>query len=85
MVREIEFEDPCAFLQCLTLDPSVGQRIPQNRQWKMTFAYFTKDLVEHYILEEIRRPMPDAQILLLNVAEEHQPAFETEIVENRNL
>jgi len=40
-VREMEIEDPCAFLQSFTHDPSVGRRIPQNRQWKMTFADFT--------------------------------------------
>jgi len=70
-VREIEIEDPCAFLQSFTHDPSVGWRIPQNRQRKMTFAEFTKDLVEPYILEEITRQMQDAQSNLLNLAEEH--------------
>jgi len=80
----MEIEDPCAFLQSFTHDPSVGQRIPQNRQWKMTFADFTKDLVELYILEEITRQMQDAQSHLLNLAEAHQHAFETEIVANAN-
>ena len=83
-VREMEIEDPCAFLQSFTHDPSVGRRIPQNRQWNMTFADFTKDLVEPYILEEITRQMQDAQSHLLNLAEEHQHPFETEIVENAN-
>jgi len=50
----------------------------------MTFADFTKDLVEPYILEEIRRQMQDAQSHLLNVDEQQQDAFETEIVENAN-
>jgi len=58
-VREMEIEDPCAFLQSFTHDPSVGRRIPRNRQRKMTFADFTKDLVEPYILEEITRQMQD--------------------------
>jgi len=80
----MEIEDPCAFLQSFTHDPSVGQRIPQNRQRKMTFADFTKDLVEPYILEEITPQMQDAQSHLLNLAKEHQHAFETEIVENAN-
>ena len=83
-VREMEIEDPSAFLQSFTHDPSVGRRIPQNSQRKMTFADFTKDLVEPYILEEITRQMQDAQSHLLNLAEEHQHAFETEIVENAN-
>ena len=30
-VREMEIEDPCAFLPSFTHDPSVGRRIPQNR------------------------------------------------------
>jgi len=50
----------------------------------MTFADFTKDLVEPYILEEITRQMQDAQSHLLNLAEEYQHVFETEIVENTN-
>ena len=84
MVREMEIEDPCAFLQSFTHDPSVGRRIPQNRQQNMPFADFTKDLVEPYIFEEITRQMQDAQSHLLNLAEEHQHAFETEIMENAN-
>jgi len=50
----------------------------------MTFADFTKDLVEPDILEEITRQMQDAQSYFLNLAEEHQHVFETEIVENTN-
>ena len=80
----MEIEDPCAFLQSFTHDPSVGRRIHQNRRWKMTFADFTKDLIEPYILEEITWQMQDAQSHLLNLAEEHQHAFKTEIVENAN-
>ena len=83
-VREMDIEDPCAFLQSFTPDPSVGRRIPQNRQRKITFADFTKDLVEPYILEEITRQMQEAQSHLLNLAEKYQHAFETEIVENAN-
>jgi len=59
-VREMEIEDPCAFLQSFTHYPSVGRRIPHNRQRKISFANFTKDLVEPYILEEITRQMQDA-------------------------
>ena len=80
----MEIEDPCAFLQSFTHDPSVGRRIPQNRERKMTFADFTKDLLEPYLLEEITRQLQDAQSHLLNLAEAHQHAFETEIVENAN-
>jgi len=61
----MEIEDPCTFLQSFTHDPSVGWGIPQNRQRKMTFVDFTKDLVEPYILEEITRQMQDAQSHLL--------------------
>jgi len=50
----------------------------------MTFADLTKDLVEPYILAEITRQMQDAQSHLLNLAEQHQHPFETEIVENAN-
>jgi len=80
----MEIEDPCAFFQSLTHDPSVGRRIPQHSQRNMTFADFTKDLVQPYILDEITPQMQDAQSHLLNLAEEHQHAFETEIVENAN-
>ena len=50
----------------------------------MTFADFTKDPIAPYILQEITRQMQDAQSPLLNLAEEHQHAFETEIVEKAN-
>jgi len=83
-VREMEIEVPCASLQSFTHDPSVGRRIPHHRQRKMAFTHFTKDLVELYILEEITWQMQDVQSHLLNVAEEHHHAFETEIVENVN-
>jgi len=84
MVREIEIEDPYAFLPRFTLEPSVGRRIPQNRRRKMTFTDFTNDQVEPYILVEITGQMQDAQSLLLNFAKEHQHEFETEMVENAN-
>ena len=80
----MEIEDLCAFLQSFTHVPSVVRRIPQNRQWKMTFANFTQALVEPYILEEVTRQMQDAQSHFLNLAEEHQHLFETELVENAN-
>jgi len=83
-VREMEIEDPCAFLQSFTHDLSVGRRIPQNRQRKLTFADFTTDLIEPYILKEITREMQDAPSHLLNLAEQHLHAFETEIMENAN-
>jgi len=80
----MEIEDPCAYLPSFTHDLSVGRRIPQNRQQKMTFANFTKDLVEPYILQEITQQMQDAQSHPLNLAEEHHHAFETEILDNAN-
>ena len=83
-VRGMEIQDPRAFLQSFTPDPSVGRRIPQNRQPKVTLADFTKDLFQPYILEDITRQMQDTQSHLLNLAEKHQHAFETEIVENAN-
>ena len=49
-VSEMETQDTCAFLQSFTHDPSLGWRIPLNRERKMTFADFTQDLVEPYIL-----------------------------------
>jgi len=82
--RQMESEDPCAFLPSLAHDPSVGRRLPLNRQRNITFADFTKDLVEPYILEEITRQMHDAKSHLLNLAEEHQYAFEPEMVQNAN-
>jgi len=84
MVREMEIQDPCAFLESLAHNQPVGQRIPQTRWQMMTFADFINDLIGPYILEEISRQMQDAQSLLLNVTEEHLRAFETEIVENAN-
>jgi len=84
IVTEMVIQDPGAFLQSFTVDQSLGQRIAQNRRQKMTFADIIKDLVQPDILEENTRQMENTQSLLLNVTEEHQGVFETEIVENAN-
>ena len=70
MVTEMEIEDPCGFLERFTHHPSVGRRILLNRRPKITFANFTKYLVDPYILQEITRHMQDEQSHLLNPAEE---------------
>jgi len=83
-VCEMKIIDPCACLQSFTHDQSVGQRILQNRWRKITFADFTQDLVQLYILEERTRQMQHSQSRLLNVTEEDKLAFAIEIVQNAN-
>jgi len=43
-VQELEILNPVTFFHSLTLDPSVGNRIPLPRRTPMTFAHFTREL-----------------------------------------
>jgi len=52
-VQELEILNSVTFLQSFTHDPSVEQRIPPQRRTPMTFANFTRELFEPYIVREV--------------------------------
>jgi len=59
-VQELEIMNPVAFLQSFTHDPSVGQRIPPQRPSPITFAKFTRELFEPYIVREVTKRFQEA-------------------------
>jgi len=60
-VQELEILNPVSFLQSFTHGPSVGQRIPPQRQTPMTFANFTRELFEPYIVREVTKRFQEAE------------------------
>jgi len=54
-VQELELLNPVAFLQSFTHDLSVGHRIPPQSRTPLTFANFTRDLFEPYIVREVTK------------------------------
>ena len=84
-VEDFEILNPCGFLQSLTRDPSVGRRVPPHRRTPMTFADFTKNLFEPYIVREVTKRFQEAQASLGNFVEEQQIMWQNEMVSNANL
>ena len=84
-VEDFEILNPCSFLQSLTRDPSVGRRVPPHRRTPMTFADFTKNLFELYIVREVMKRFQEAQASLGNFVEEQQIMWQNEMVSNANL
>jgi len=60
-VQGLEIINPVTFLQTFTYDPSVGQRIPAQRRTPMTFANFTRELFEPYIVREVTQRFQEAK------------------------
>ena len=60
-VQELEILNPVTFLQSFTHDPSVGQRIPLQRRTPMTFANFTREPFEPYIVREVTKMFQEAK------------------------
>jgi len=60
-VQGFEILNPVTFLQSFTHDPSVGHRIPPQRRTPMTFAIFTRDLFEPYIVREVTKRFQEAK------------------------
>ena len=59
-VQELEIMNPVTFLQSFTHDPSVGQRISPQRRTSLTFANFTRELFEPYIVREVTKRLQEA-------------------------
>jgi len=60
-VQELPILNPIAFLQSFTHGPSVGHRIPPQRRTPITFANFTRDLFEPYLVREITKRFQEAK------------------------
>ena len=83
-VQELEILNPVSFLQSFTHDPSVGHRIPPQRRTPMTFANFTMDLFEPYIVSEVTKRFLEAKASMGDLITATQLEWQNEMVTNAN-
>jgi len=83
-VQELEILNPVAFLASFTHDPSVGHRIPPQRRTPMTFANFTRDLFEPYIVREVTKRFQEAKASMGDFITATQLEWQNEMVTNAN-
>jgi len=83
-VQELEILNPVTFLQSFTHDPSVGQRIPPQRRTLMTFANFTRELFEPYIVREVTKRFQEAKASMGDIITTTQLEWQNEMVTNAN-
>jgi len=83
-VVELEILNPVAFLQSFRHDPSVGHRIPPQRCTPMTFANFTKELFEPYLVREVTKRFQEAKASIGDFITATQPEWHNEMVTNAN-
>ena len=83
-VQELEILNPVAFLQSFTHDPSVGYTIPPQRRTPMTFANFTRDMFEPYIVREVPKRFQEAKASMGDFITATQLEWQNEMVTNAN-
>jgi len=83
-VQELEILNPVTFLQSFTHDPSVGQRIHPQRRTPMTFANFTRELFEPYIVREVTKRFQEAKASMGDFITATQLQWQNEMVTNAN-
>ena len=83
-VQELEIMNPDRFLQSFTHDPLLGQRIPLQRRTPMTFANFTKELFEPYIVREVTKRFQEAKASMRDFITATQLEWQKAIVANAN-
>jgi len=83
-VQELEILNPVTFLQSFSHDPSVGQRIPPQRCTPMTFANFTRELFEPYIVREVTKRFQEAKASMGDCITATQLEWQNQMVANAN-
>jgi len=83
-VQGLEILNPVTFLQSFTHDPSVGHRIPPQRRTPMTFANFTRELFEPYIVREVTKRFQEAKASMGDFITATQLEWQNEMVTNAN-
>jgi len=83
-VQGLEILNPVTFLQSFTHDPSVGHRIPPQRRTSMTFANFTRELFEPYIVREVTKRFQEAKASMGEFITATQLEWQNEMVTNAN-
>jgi len=82
--EELEILNPVSFLQSFMYDPSVGHRIPAQRRTPMTFANFTRELFEPYIVREVTKRFQEAKACIGDFITTTQLEWQNEMVTNAN-
>jgi len=83
-VQELEILNPVTFLQSFTHDPSVGHRIPPQRRTPMTFANFTRELFEPYIVREVTKRFQETKAPMGDFITTTHLEWQNEMVANAN-
>ena len=83
-VQGLEILNPVTFLPSFTHDPSVGQRIPSQRRTPMTFANFTRELFEPYIVREGSKRFQEAKASMGDFITATQLEWQNKMVTNAN-
>ena len=83
-ICEFEITTPAILLESFTRDPSVGERMREELQRNMTFADFTRECFEPYILPEVGKRFHEAEAQLPNFVESRQTIFQKQMVDSAN-
>ena len=83
-VEGLEILNPVTFLQSFTHDASVGHRISPQRRTPMTFANFTRELFEPYIVREVTKRFQEAKASMGDFITATQLEWQNEMVTNAN-
>ena len=81
-VQELEILNPVTCLSSFTHHPAVGQRIPLQRPTPMTFANFTRELFEPYIMREVTKRFQEAKACMGDFNTATQLEWQNEMVAN---
>ena len=79
-----DIADPAILLASFTRDPSVGERMPEELRKNMTFADFTRECFEPYILRELGTRFCEAQAQLENFVMFQQKIVQKQMVDSAN-
>jgi len=83
-VHKLEILNPVTFLHSLTHDPFVRDTIPLQRRTPMTFANFTRELFEHYIMRAVTKRFQEAKASMGDFISATQLEWQNEMVVNAN-
>ena len=83
-VQELAILNSVTFLQSFTHDPSVGHRIPPQRRTPMSFANFTRELFEPYIVREVTKRFQEAKASMGDFIHATQLEWHNEMVAHAN-
>ena len=75
-IGEFEIANPVILLESFTRDSSVSEKMPEDFQRNMSFADFTRECFEPYILREVGKRFREAEAQLGNFVTSRQKIFQ---------